>query len=279
MAAEKHRDETSGEPAILSRDVFSVIASRRSVTRFLPHPVPTDLLLQVIEAGRLAPSSGNIQNWHFTIVNDVEKIRAIYSHSMDQEAFLSAPAAIIVTADVEHAHRLYGMRGKRLYAVQNCAAAVQNMLLAAQALGLGSLWVGGFDEDKIIDMFGIPGNEHRPQAIVLLGYTEAIPNPKPLRPLDQMVYFNSFGNKVQRPHLILYDWATEWRMQAQKARAHLAHAKHKAGLRREEAVPDELSPSPDEQSPPQPRADRFAEAKKRLRGAIDQLKREQYREK
>jgi hypothetical protein len=130
------------------------------------------------------------------------------------------------------------------------------MLLASHALGLGAIWIGAFDEDKIASMFNIPNTQHRPQAIVLLGYPDVVEQDKELRPLTDVVYFNKFGNKVARPHLIFYDWATEWRKQAQKVKQHAAFAKEKVVT---EKAPEESA---------------LYRTKQHIRNAIEKLKRE-----
>jgi nitroreductase len=244
-------------------DLFATIADRRSIKRFSSRPVEMDKILQIIQAGHLAPSSGNLQNWRFIIVSDVERIRSLYHHTLDQEPFLSAMCAIIVCGDVELAHKMYGMRGKRLYTVQNCAAAIQNMLLAAHAFDLGATWIGAFDEDKIAAVFNIPVHEYRPQAIILLGYPDMVADPKSSKPITDVVYFNEFGNKVVRPHLIFYDWATEWRNIGKKIRTHATHAQDYARDVVKETVKPEENP--------------LTKTKEHIRQAIDKLKREQYR--
>ena len=249
-------------------DIFTVMATRRSIKRFSHQPVEMDKILQVVQAGTLAPSSGNIQNWSFVVVTDIDKIRAMYHHTLDQEPFLTATAAVIVCGDVEYAHTMYGMRGKRLYTIQNCAAATQNMLLAAHALGLGGIWIGGFDEDKVASMFSIPNHRYRPQAIVLLGYADYEPEPKETKPLEGVVFFNKFGERVLRPHLIFYDWVTEWRNQAQKVRSHLGEIKNERVERRKKQEQEKKESGAENP---------FALTKRRIRDAIDSLKKEQYR--
>jgi len=254
-------------------DVFWAIAARRSVSHFLPRPVEMDKLLQLVQAGALAPSSGNIQNWSFIVVTDLERIRALYHHTLDQEPFLSAPAAIIVTGDEGHANAMYGMRGKRLYTVQNCAAATQNILLAATALGLGSVWIGAFDEDKVSSLFHLGGSA-RAQAIILIGYAASVPAPKDMKPLDSIVFFNDFGNKVQRPHLIFYDWATEWRLQAQKVRAHMQHltsGSSASSTVRTKAHRERVANAKESA------AHAMVQTKERMRRVIDGLKKDAYR--
>jgi nitroreductase len=248
---------------MVEHDLFATIADRRSIKRFSSRPVETDKILQILQAGHLAPSAGNLQNWRFIVVTDVETIRSLYHHTLDQEPFLSAMCAIVVVGDVELAHKMYGMRGKRLYTVQNCAAAIQNILLTAHAFELGAVWIGAFDEDKVAAVFGIPVHEYRPQAIILIGYPDTEAEAKHSKPLQDVVYFNQFGNKVVRPHLIFYDWATEWRNLAKKIRTHAQHAQdYTRDIVKEKVVKEENS---------------LAKTKEHIRQAIDKLKREQYR--
>lgn len=282
-----------------SHDIFGVMAGRRSTKRFSPHPVELDKVLQIIQAGTLAPSSGNIQNWSFIVITDVGKIRALYHHTLDQDPFLSAMAAVIVCGDVEYAHSMYGMRGKRLYTVQNCAAAIQNMLLAAQAIGLGACWIGAFDEDKVSLMFNIPNHRHRPQAIILFGYPAEEPEPKGAKALESVVFFNEFGNRVLRPHLVFYDWATEWRNQAKNVKEHSVSAWHRiASQRRKDAMGKDASGNAPESSFPNAssgssdastherdthdgssrKRSPLELARERIRARIEGLKRDEYRQ-
>lgn len=272
------KDSEDGTPSRGPSDIFTVMAARRSIKRFSPHPVEMDKVLQVIQAGTLAPSSGNIQNWSFLVITDIDRIRELYHHTLDQDPFLSAMAAVIVCGDVEYAHSMYGMRGKRLYTVQNCAAAIQNMLLAAQAVGLGACWIGAFDEDKVSVMFNIPNHRHRPQAIVLFGYPSEEPEPKESKALDTVVFFNTFGNRVLRPHLVFYDWATEWRSQAKNLKTHSLSAWHRVAPKEGEgrdaggagpsAAPGESSSAP--------RRNTLDAAREHIKRRIDSLKRDGY---
>jgi nitroreductase len=249
-----------------THDVFALMAERRSVKRFAPRPVEMDKVLQIIQAGALAPSAGNMQNWNFLIITDIDMIREMYNYTLNQESFLSAMVAIVVCGDVEQAHMLYGMRGKRLYTVQNCAAAIQNILLASQALDLGAIWIGAFDEDKVTTMLKIPSHINRPQAIILLGYADYEPEHKEVKPLEAVVFFNAWGNRVLRPHLVYYDWATEWRMQGQKIKAHLQDAAAKV----------KPKPAPPDGKPKPPRVDILA-LRNKISEKLDNLKKDEYR--
>lgn len=265
-----------------SENIFTVIANRRTIKRFAPHPVEMDKVLQIIQAGALAPSSGNMQNWNFVVITDIDKIRELYHHTLDQEPFLSAMAAVIVCGDVEYAHSMYGMRGKRLYTIQNCAASIQNMLLAAHAIGVGSCWIGAFDEDKVATMFNIPSHRHRPQAIILLGYAAEEPEPKTTKPLADLVFFNMFGNRVLRPHLIFYDWATEWRKQAKNVKEHSQSVWHRMLPKKSDdstAAPDANGNGPEGSNADRavPKRSHLDVAREHVRQRLESLKRDEYK--
>ncbi|MCL6560259.1 MAG: nitroreductase family protein [Firmicutes bacterium] len=83
-----------------------------------------------------------------------------------------APVVVVVCAEPSRSAQYYGERGRHLYCLQDTAAATQNMLLAATAYGLGSCWVGAFDENQVRDCLGIPP-ERRPVALIPLGYAAA----------------------------------------------------------------------------------------------------------
>ena len=172
-------------------DVMEAIKKRRSVRKYLDVPVEWDKIGEVLEAGKAAPSSGNIQNWKFVVVNDKEKRRKIAQACLQQSWMANAPVHIVVVAEPEPAVMHYGVRGERLYTVQNCAAAVENMLLAATSVGLGSCWIGAFDEDMLKRAIGCT-ERVRPQAVVTIGYADERP-PEPTEyTLEDVTYLNKW---------------------------------------------------------------------------------------
>lgn len=220
-------------------DVWQAIYGRRSIRKFLARPVEFDKLIEIIKAGSYAPCAGNLQNWKFLLETNPDRIRSMYHHTLEQEAFLTATAAIIVVAETEEGEKFYGLRGKRLYAVQNCAAAMQNMLLAAYALELGAVWVGAFDENRINDMYKIPSTA-RAQGIILVGYADEKPPPRHMKDVWYLVNFHNYGMKYQHMHLITHDVSVEWaRKGAEWKRAaerQTKALKEKAGLSEEGSV-------------------------------------------
>jgi len=177
-------------------DILELIKSRRNIKFFLPKYVSWENIGKILDAGRHAPSCGNIQNWKFIVVTDASAKQKLAELAYEQYDIAAAGALIVVCAEVEKAERYYGLRGERLYSVQNCAAAIQNMLLEAHSLGLGSAWVGAFDEDNLKLELSIP-EEVRPQAIVVIGYAKEVPEKPPKYPLETVVYLGRWRSKIR----------------------------------------------------------------------------------
>jgi len=186
-------------------DVWEAIIKRRTVRNFSRVPVEFDKIAMMIEAGTYAPSSGNLQNWKFIVVTDKNIIKDIHNYCLDQVWINTAPVLIIVCGLPELAAEKYGIRGERLYTTQNVAAAIENMILVAETLDLGTAWIGAFDEEKIKNIFGIPENV-RAQAIIAVGYSDYETPEKIMQPLDSQVYFNAYGMNVRRLDITLYDY-------------------------------------------------------------------------
>lgn len=110
---------------------------RRSVRSFLPDPVPPAIVQALLEAAMAAPSACNRQPWAFIVLTDPGQ-RAAVAALLPNGGFLArAPLGIVVLGDLGRAHA-----GELSYLLQDCAAAIQNLLLAAPALGLGACWLG-----------------------------------------------------------------------------------------------------------------------------------------
>jgi nitroreductase len=177
-------------------DVEECILTRRSVRKFKNVRVDMEKIGKILEAGRAAPSAGNIQNWMFIVVDDDGKKKAIAESCFEQDWMVGAPVYIVICSKPLEAQRFYGIRGERLYSVQNAAAAAENMILMANAEGLGTCWVGAFDEDKIKDILGIV-KEARPQVILPIGYPDEVPLAPTKYKLDNVVYFNKWWGRIK----------------------------------------------------------------------------------
>lgn len=178
-------------------ELDQVIKERRSVRRFKKLDVPWYLVAECLDAAIQAPSSGNVQNWSFVVVKDKDKKDKIVKACDEQYWLLNAPILIVVCSELSKIRKLFGVRGEALYAVQNCAAAMENLFLKATELGLGSVWIGAFDETKIKDVLEID-EDTRPQAVIALGYGEEFENKSKREPLDNFVYFDRYGGKEDK---------------------------------------------------------------------------------
>ena len=151
-------------------EIFEAIERRRSVRQFDPsRDVEEGLVRRIIEAGISAPSAGNGQPWRFLVVRDGATKHRLAYEAGHQRFIDQAPVAIVVCADTESAESSYGERGRETYALQDTAAAIENMLLAVTALGLGSCWVGAFSESVAAEILGLPEGL-RPVAMLPVGY-------------------------------------------------------------------------------------------------------------
>jgi nitroreductase len=171
-------------------DFWQVIKDRRSVRGFDPDAdVPAETVERILEAAIRAPSAGNRQPWHFYVVRDAGARQGLASAAHGQEFVAQAPLAIVVCADAEQSAGRYGKRGRELYCLQDTAAAIVHILLAAVALGLGGCWVGAFDERRASGVLGLP-RRHRPVAILPIGLPVDQPLTRtPRQQLDSVVSY------------------------------------------------------------------------------------------
>ena len=141
-------------------DVFETIRKRKSVRSYEPKPVPDEVLKQVLDAARLAPSAGNAQPWHFIIVGD-EDNRARIAEGCRYGRFLAeSPVAIVACGDKKASPHWYAI---------DTAIALEHLVLAATALGLGTCWVGAFNQETIREMLKLP-EKFDIVALMALGY-------------------------------------------------------------------------------------------------------------
>ncbi|MEM4245462.1 MAG: nitroreductase family protein [Candidatus Nanoarchaeia archaeon] len=184
-------------------NVEDAIKGRRSVRSYSEKDVKHEDLVKVLNAGRYAPSSGNIQNWVFIVVRNEEKKREIAKACLNQIWMVQAPVHIVICNDLVAAKRAYGERGERLYSIQNCAAAAQNMMLQAEELGLATCWVGSFDNEGVKRILNIPSGVN-PEIIITLGYKSPRSTSHGGRHnLSHLVFFEDWGNRTIPKGLIL----------------------------------------------------------------------------
>ena len=203
---------------MLNMEVFECIITRRSIRKYLDTSVEWDKVGTILEAGRFAPNSGNIQDYNFIVVQDEDKRKAIAEASLRQHWMSKAPVHIVVCADLKKSERFYGVRGNRLYSIQNCAAAIENMLLTANSLGLGACWVGAFDENVVSRVLNIP-DYARPQAIITIGYSDEKPDIPQRYPLTTVAFFEKYGNRIKDMASVMHDYSLVMERNLKKGKA------------------------------------------------------------
>jgi nitroreductase len=175
-------------------DVFEAIKGRRSIGAFKRIGVSDKDVEKLIDAARWAPSAGNIQPWEFAIIRKPDIKGRLVEAALWQSFIEEAPVVIVVCANEDRSSQGYGTRGKTLYCIQDTAAAVQNIHLAAYSLGLGTCWVGAFREEEVKQILQIPKGI-RPVAIIPVGYAARLASPRNKRPMDQIVHHETFYRK------------------------------------------------------------------------------------
>jgi len=163
--------------------LLNVILSRRSIRRYENKDISEEVLQQILETGRQAPSAANRQPIHFVIVNDHDTLKFLCD-TLFSRFVKYAPLAIVGCADIKSL-----LTGK--WAVVDTTIAMQNMVIAAWALGIGSCWIGACNEEKVKELLKIP-DKWKVVALVTLGYPAEQPKPRKKKSFEEMFSFNSF---------------------------------------------------------------------------------------
>lgn len=147
-------------------NVLEAIRTRRSIRTYKGDPVPERLVREILAAGMAAPSAGNEQAWQFVVVTDREILRKVPGIHAHANMAPQAPIALLVCGDLtEEVHAGFW--------VQDCSAAIQNILLAAHGLGLGAVWCGVHPVKERVEgfrkLFGLP-EDIVPLALIPMGY-------------------------------------------------------------------------------------------------------------
>jgi nitroreductase len=163
--------------------LLDVILRRRSIRRYENKDISEEVLQQILETGRQAPSAANRQPIHFVIVNDHDTLK-ILCDTLFSRFVKYAPLAIVGCADIKSL-----LTGK--WAIVDTTIAMQNMVIAAWTLGVGSCWIGACNEEKVKGLLKIP-DKWKVVALVTLGYPAEQPKPRKKKSFEEMFSFNSF---------------------------------------------------------------------------------------
>ena len=193
------------------------IANRRSIRKFKSDPFSDEILMELLESARLAPSGCNSQPWRFKIVRDAETKQALQNFSYNQKFVSEAPVVLVVCADVQAYldGRVSGVqdlgeigvfddeiceilhkttKAKSQLKIEdlsksvafNIAIAVEHIALRALDFGLGTCWMRLIDEKAIRKLFGWDNNLY-PVVVLPIGYPAEAPSPRKRRPMEELI--------------------------------------------------------------------------------------------
>ncbi|MFZ6016320.1 MAG: nitroreductase family protein [Nitrospirota bacterium] len=168
-------------------EILKAVRERRSIRDFHKKEIPQEIVDKLIDALIWAPSAGNLQARKFYFIKDAKLKRRIAQAALNQNFIAEAPLVIVGCTDSRISWR-YGDRGVYLYSIQDVAASIMGMMLVAHENGLGSVWIGAFNESAVFEILNLPKNL-RPIAIVPVGYPSRIPYPPPRVSMEEAVEF------------------------------------------------------------------------------------------
>ena len=166
-------------------DFMNVVSRRRSIRKYRSDAVPQEDIDYILEAARLAPSWANSQCWKFIVVTDPE----VKSELAKAGNGWIARAPVIITACADSSKP--GTKGDQQYYMLDIGIAMEHLILAAADKGLGTCWIGAFDEDVAKKALGVPDNI-RVVASTPLGYPDESPAPRPRKPLEELRCSNKY---------------------------------------------------------------------------------------
>ncbi len=170
-------------------DFYETVRRRLSVRAYKPDPVPDGVLDRILEAGRLAPSAKNLQPWKFVVVRDPAVRRLLVPACRNQQFVGEAPVTVCACAVQSEAWG--GMGGYWSAEAVDVTIALEHIILAAAAEGLGTCWIGAFVEEEVRKVLSIPEGV-KPIALTPIGYPAREPKPRGRKPLDDIVVHDRF---------------------------------------------------------------------------------------
>jgi len=171
-------------------ELFEACRQRYSVRAFKNAPISDQALTTILEAANGAPSAGNLQAYEIVVVRDAARKRELAKVSLDQLFLAEAPVVLVFCANPDRNRDKYGARGAERYCIQDASVACAYAQLAATALGLGTCWIGAFEEADVQRVINAPA-AWRPVAILPVGVPADAAKPRVRRSLTDLVHSES----------------------------------------------------------------------------------------
>jgi nitroreductase len=169
-------------------ELYEAIRTRRSIRSYQDKPVPENVLRRILEAGRLAPSARNRQEWRYIVVRDPET-RARLSVAAKGQPFVAEAPVVLVACALESGYVMTCGQPSHLIDV---AISLEHIALAATAEGLGTCWVGAFFQDQVKEILGIP-DEIEVVELMPLGFPAETPTARNRKAFDEAFVFDRWA--------------------------------------------------------------------------------------
>ena len=174
----------SGPTEVVDTDLFAVMAKRRSTRKFSDKPVETTKIDKIIAAADTAPTAGNFQGFEIFYVKSPKK-KKLLVEACNKQPYVDAPVVLIFCKNPSRVKFDFSDDILKKFAIQDATLAAGYSQLAAQALGLSSIWIGMFDEQKVMDIIE---TDLVPSSVLCIGYPKQTKFPKPRRNLKDLVH-------------------------------------------------------------------------------------------
>ena len=169
--------------------VLEIIKSSLRIRKYKEDPIPEESLLRVLEAARLAPSGKNLQPWKFIIVKDQGIKEKLAEASVSQYFIAKAPVIIVACGFPDRCYSHMGRYMKSWPVDVSCA--IDHLMLQAQEEGLGTCWIGAFEEEKVKPILNVP-EDVKVLALTPLGYPDESPSFRGRRNLEDIISYEKF---------------------------------------------------------------------------------------
>ena len=166
---------------------LELVGKRRSIRAFHGKALDVSKVLEtILQVCDMAPSSGGLQTFEIYLVENAEKKHQLVAAAKDQSFVAQAPLLLVFCANASRSVHKFGERSQ-LFSVQDATIAAAYAQLTVYALGLTTVWTGAFDENKVSQILNLP-KEHRPVAILPIGYPDELPKEKTTRGAEELLH-------------------------------------------------------------------------------------------
>jgi nitroreductase len=172
-------------------DFFEMVRRRRTIRSYESRPIEKEKLQAILECACAAPSAGNLQAYEIVVIEDEARKRALAQAALEQQQIVQAPVVLAFFQNTSRSSNKYGRRGEGLYSIQDATIACTYAQLAAQALGLGSCWIGAFSTGAVGELLKAPPGL-TPVALLPIGYSAETPPAAERRSLSDLVRHETF---------------------------------------------------------------------------------------